>query len=59
MDFLKVNAKALILLTLIVIAGVFQAIGVDIGLDIEHYAALLIANVGVWAVPNKDPENPA
>lgn len=56
MDFLNVNAKALVLLGLIILAAVAQAIGLDVGLDIEHYVALLVADLGVWAVPNADPQ---
>lgn len=56
MDFIKVNAKALILLALIVLAGVADAFGVGVDLDVEHYFSLLVADGFVWAVPNKDPQ---
>ncbi len=55
-SFFKVNAKALILLALIVIAGVAQAAGVELGLDVEHYVSLLVADGLVWAVPNQSKE---
>lgn len=59
MEIIKANAKALILLALIVLAGIADALGIGLDLDIEHYIALLVADGFVWAVPNKDPENPA
>ena len=55
-QLIKVNAKALLLLALIVLAGIADALGIGLGLDIEHYIALLVADGFVWAVPNEDPE---
>jgi len=55
MNIVKANAKALILLALIILAGIVQALGVDLGLDLEHYIALLLADLAVWAVPNSSP----
>lgn len=55
-QLIKVNAKALLLLALIVIAGIADVLGIGLGLDIEHYVALLVADLGVWAVPNADPQ---
>jgi hypothetical protein len=52
-DVIKTNAKALILLALIALAGVADAVGVDVGLDAEHYVALLTADFLVWLTPNK------
>lgn len=54
MELIKVNAKALVLLALIVIAALTQAAGLDLGLDVEHFVALLVADGLVWATPNKD-----
>lgn len=44
-------AKAAILLALIVVAAVAQAAGLDLGLDVEHYVALLVADLVVFATP--------
>jgi len=55
MNFVKRYAKALVLLVLIIVAAVAQWLGVDVGLDMEHYIALLAADVLVWAVPNQEP----
>lgn len=44
-------AKALILLVLIVTAAAAQAAGVDVGLEVEHYVALLVADLVVWLTP--------
>jgi hypothetical protein len=57
-DLIKRNAKALVLLAVIVVAIVSDAVGLELGLDIEHYVVLLLANFGVWAVPNKQPVEP-
>jgi len=51
----KVNAKAFVLLAVIILTGIVQALGVDLGLDLEHYIALLLADLAVWAVPNSSP----
>ena len=48
--------KALLLLVVIILVGVTEAAGVDLGLEIEHYVALLLIDLGVYAVPNKDKE---
>ena len=48
--------KALLLLVVIILAGVAEAAGVDLGLDIEHYVALLLIDLGIYAIPNKDKE---
>jgi Na+-translocating ferredoxin:NAD+ oxidoreductase RnfE subunit len=55
MEQLKPYAKALFLLGLIVLAAVAQLAGVDLGLDIAHFVVLLLANLGVYAVPNNPP----
>lgn len=52
--FLAKYAKALLLLGAIVLSLIAQAIGVDLGLDVEHYFALLLIDLGIYAVPNKD-----
>ena len=52
MELIKENAKALILLALIIVAAAAQALGLELGLDIEHYIALLVADGIVWATPN-------
>lgn len=53
LELIQVNAKALILLAIILLAGLAQSLGYDLGLDIQHYVALLVADGFVWAVPNK------
>ena len=59
LKIIKANAKALILLALIALAAISQGLGLDLGLDIQHYVALLIADGIVWAVPNtKDEPEP-
>lgn len=59
LKIIKANAKALILLVLIALAAISQSLGLDLGLDIQHYVALLIADGIVWAVPNtKDEPEP-
>lgn len=55
-DFINKYAKALLLLALIIIAGIADLLGIGLGLDIQHYIALLLADVGVYAVPNREPE---
>lgn len=52
--WIKRNAKALLLLAVIAVAGVAELAGVDLGLDVQHYVGLLLADLGVWAVPNRD-----
>ena len=54
MDLVKQNAKALVLLAVIIIALVADVLGVDVGLDAKHYIGLLLADLGVWAVPNRE-----
>ena len=49
----KPYAKSLVLLALIVLAAIADAAGVIIDLDVEHYVTLLVAEVLVFAVPNK------
>lgn len=49
--------KALLLFAVIVIAALAQAVGVDLGLDVEHYIGLLLIDLGVYAVPNKEAGN--
>lgn len=46
--------KALLLLGAIVLAVIAQSLGIDLGLDVEHYVALLFIDLGIYAVPNKD-----
>lgn len=53
MNAFKPYAKALVLLLVIVVVAVLDLLGIDLGLDIEHYVGLLIADIAVWAVPNK------
>jgi len=53
MEKLKPYAKALVLLAIIVVIFVADVLGVPVGLEAEHYIGLLIADVVVWAVPNK------
>lgn len=53
MELIKRNAKAFVLLLVIIVAAVAQWLGVDVGLDLQHYVALLVADLAVWAVPNK------
>lgn len=53
MNALAPYAKSIILLVLIMLALAADALGADIGLDAGHYAALLIGNVAVYAVPNR------
>lgn len=48
-------AKSVIPLALIVLAIIADGLGVDVGLDVEHYVALLLADFAVYAVPNKAP----
>ena len=55
LDFLGKYAKALLLLGLIVIAGIADVLGFGFDLDIQHYVALLLADIGVWAIPNSEP----
>jgi len=50
----KRYAKALVLLALIILAAIAEVLGLDLGLNIEHYISLLVANVLVYAVPNTD-----
>jgi hypothetical protein len=50
-DRLAPYAKALILLMLIVLAGVAEALGLDLGLDVEHYVSLLGADLVVFLTP--------
>ena len=57
MHIIKANAKALILLALIVLSGIADALGIGLDLDIEHYIALLVADGFVWAVPNKGKDS--
>lgn len=54
MKLLKVNAKALVLLALIILSAIADSLGLGLELDIEHYIGLLVADGFVWAVPNKD-----
>lgn len=51
--FVGKYAKALVLAAVIVVAVVADAAGVETGLDPIHYIGLLLANLGVYAVPNK------
>jgi len=53
MEALKPYAKALVLLAIIVVTAVLDLLGAPIGLEVEHYVGLLIADAAVWAVPNK------
>lgn len=46
--------KALILFGIILIALILEGLGIETGLDVEHYIGLLVADVLVWAVPNKN-----
>ena len=48
--------KALLLLVVIILVGITEASGVDLGLDIEHYVALLLIDLGIYAIPNKDKD---
>lgn len=52
------KAKAVILLWIIVGAIAAEAAGVDVGLDLEHYVVLLLTDLGVYAIPNRDPATP-
>lgn len=48
-----------IVLTLIIVATLTaDVMGVSIGLDAEHYIGLLVADIVVWATPNKGYVNP-
>lgn len=51
-NFLGPYAKSVIPFLLIVLAIAADALGVDVGLDVEHYVALLLADALVYAVPN-------
>lgn len=52
LDSLKPYAKALVPLALIVLALLGNALGVDTGISIEAQITLLVAALGVYAVPN-------
>jgi len=54
MNIITKNAKALILLALIIISALADLLGIGLDLDIEHYIALLLADGIVWSVPNKE-----
>lgn len=53
LDALKPYAKALVLLAVVLVALIAEAAGVDVGLDPAHYIGLLLADLGIFAVPNK------
>jgi len=53
MQLIKRNAKAFVLLLVVIVAAIAQFFGVDVGLDLQHYIALLVADLAVWAVPNQ------
>lgn len=46
--------KALLLFAIILIALIAEGLGIDTGLEIEHYITLLLIDAGIWAVPNKN-----
>ena len=50
-------AKALVLLALIILAAIADVLDIGLGLDIEHYIGLLVADLMVFLVPNKEPDN--
>lgn len=56
LDPLKPYMKAIVLLALILATALADGLGLELGLDVEHYVALLLADVAVWAVPNRDPD---
>ena len=55
-DVAKANAKALVLLVIIAVIAIADGLGIDTGLEIQHYLGLLVADGLVWAVPNKDED---
>jgi len=55
-EILRANAKALVLLVIIAAIYVADTLGVDTGLDVQHYIGLLVADAIVWATPNKETE---
>jgi len=48
--------KALVVLLVIIVAGIFDLAGVE-GLEVGHYITLLLISLGVWAVPNKQKKD--
>lgn len=54
MNKLKPYMKAVVLTAIIAVTLVADILGAPVGLDAEHYIGLLIADVAVWGVRNKE-----
>ena len=56
LNLINRNAKSVLLLAVILLAMGAEALGFDVGLDIQQYIGLLLVNLGVWGIPNRDTE---
>lgn len=59
-EFIKVNAKAVVAVLVLLVAGIGTVLGVDTGISVQEWVSILgVALFGggaVWGVPNKDPD---